>query len=309
MFGHLSFSQMPPMPPADADFAVTIDFQKGRANPSNVFAALATFLEGFAELDEVVLGAADPDFVPLMVLEDVEAASVTAWVRTKLRQTNDEIIKSGEYKTVVGAVLHAAKYRALKYLDDRHQMQRKQRLEQLRDDLQDLANSAELGPMKLPGPITLEALAKPLDRIQEGKGLLTPGDRAILKSDGREHEFDLTSIDRPSDVIGEETPPRETAGSMRMVLLVRKPDFLGRTKWEFRHGQNTIHAAILDEAWLERFRRGAEQVLPGSALECNVQYLYGYDAGGGLVSAKHDIIEVSRVIPPTGGQGTLFSPA
>jgi hypothetical protein len=90
-----------------------------------------------------------------------------------------------------------------------------------------------------------------------------------------------------------------------MVLLVRKPDYLGDTLWEFRHGRQTIDAHILDENWLNRFRAGREIIVPGSALDCLVEYQYGYDERGDLVSQKHDVVEVKRVINRDRTQGQL----
>ncbi len=81
-----------------------------------------------------------------------------------------------------------------------------------------------------------------------------------------------------------------------MILLVRKPDYLGDTLWEFRHGRQTIEAHMLDEHWMECFRDGREVITPGSALECIVGYQYGYDEKGDLVTEKHDVIEVIHVI-------------
>jgi hypothetical protein len=86
------------MKPADADLGVTIDFAKGNASPRRVFGSLITILEGLEGLDRLMIAAVDPRIVPLMVLEDVEAASITAWVRTRLRQTDDEVLKSGDWK-------------------------------------------------------------------------------------------------------------------------------------------------------------------------------------------------------------------
>jgi hypothetical protein len=39
-----------------------------------------------------------------------------------------------------------------------------------------------------------------------------------------------------------------------LVLLVKKPDYLGNSKWEFRYNDRSIEAKILDQNWLERFR-------------------------------------------------------
>ncbi len=58
--------------------------------------------------------------------------------------------------------------------------------------------------------------------------------------------------------------------SAEMILAVKKPDYLGTSKWDLRHGKRTIQAKIEDEDWLRRFQNRQEDVRPGDALRCNV---------------------------------------
>ncbi len=55
-------------------------------------------------------------------------------------------------------------------------------------------------------------------------------------------------------------------------------------------------AYVRDAEWLLRFRTGSEIIIPGSALECLVDYEYGYGDKGELVTHKHTIAKVSRII-------------
>jgi len=73
----VAYTDEAPMKPADADFGVTIDFEKGVSDPVKVFESMAMMLGGLRKIDEVVIGAVDDDLLPTMVLEDVEAASIT----------------------------------------------------------------------------------------------------------------------------------------------------------------------------------------------------------------------------------------
>jgi hypothetical protein len=283
------------MRPAEADFGVTVSFERGKADPVRVFEALTLILHGFSELDRVMVGALDAKLAPLMVLEDVEAQSITAWARTKLRQTDDEVLKSGDWKKALGAALTTAKYRVLEYLDAKVAANEGRRLEQLRSDLEKIAHEPELRHMPLPAEIKLKALVVSLDRIQEGKALLTQSEKLTIRSEGEVHEVDISETKRPSDYLSE-VEGSKASGTMAMTMLVRRPDYLGNTKWEFKHGPDTISAAISDEEWLNRFRSGLELVLPGSALECLVAYHYSYGKSGDLLNARHEIIRVLRVI-------------
>ncbi|TXM59232.1 hypothetical protein [Methylobacterium sp. WL120] len=293
------------MKPDDAEMGVTIDFAKGEASPRRVFGSLITILEGFEALDRLMVSALDPRIVPLMVLEDIEAASITAWVRTRLRQVDDEVLKSGDWKKGVGAVLVKGKHRTLEYLDTREAADEGKRLMQLRDDLEKLLESAPVRHLPQPLPITLQDLVKPLDQIQAGKAALSANDRLLLTTEAGVYEANVAETKRPSEYLTA-AEGSKASGVMPMQLLVRRPDYLGEAKWDFRHGRDTVTAAILDEVWLQRFKAGAVPIVPGSALACMVRYAYEYDQGGRLTSAQHDVVEVQRVIPPTDGSSEGF---
>ncbi len=94
-----------------------------------------------------------------------------------------------------------------------------------------------------------------------------------------------------------------------MILIVKRPDFLGDARWEFRHGRQAIDAKILDGTWLADFHNDRIVLMPGDALRAMVRSLvrYGYD--GELVDSKHEITKVLEVIHPLrSDQGGLFMP-
>ena len=82
-----------------------------------------------------------------------------------------------------------------------------------------------------------------------------------------------------------------------MILKVKKPDYLGESMWEFRHGTRPFEAKILDSEWLKEFQNRKYDVRPGDSLRTIVktEVQYGYD---NEVVAVHNLIEkVKEVIP------------
>jgi hypothetical protein len=127
------------MKPADADFGVTIDFAKGQSDPIRIFESLTILLDGFRKLDRVTVGAVDPHVEPIMVLEDVEANSITAWLRNSLRQIDDQALKDFDWRKQVGKYVVKCKYIVLEYLDQKEVKNEGERLRQLQGDLEKLA--------------------------------------------------------------------------------------------------------------------------------------------------------------------------
>ena len=81
-----------------------------------------------------------------------------------------------------------------------------------------------------------------------------------------------------------------------MILAVKKPDYLGTSKWELRHGKRTISARIDDPEWLQRFQRRAVDVRPGDALRCmaEIELLYGFD--NELIAERDTVMKVLEVM-------------
>jgi hypothetical protein len=81
-----------------------------------------------------------------------------------------------------------------------------------------------------------------------------------------------------------------------MILAVKKPDYLGDSKWDLRHGKRPISAKIEDTAWLKRFQSREVDVRPGDALRCEVQieYLYGHD--NELLTERYTLVRVIEVL-------------
>lgn len=300
----VSFLGEEPMKPTEADFGVTVDFAKGESDPVKIFECITVLLDGFRKLDKITISALDSHVEPIMVLEDVEASSITAWVRNRLHQVDDQALKEFDWKQQVGVYAVKAKYRVLEYLNQNEAANERVRLIQLRDDLGKLASEPQFRYLPLPAAIPLEDLVAPLDRIQESRALLSKADRLIVRTDDRNFEVDLSVTKKPSDYLAEPVADT-TKGQIPMTLLVRRPDYLGDTLWEFRHGKQPVEAHVRDADWLARFRVGQEVITPGSALVCLVDYEYGYDDKGELRTQKHDVAKVLRVINQTSQQGRL----
>lgn len=286
---------------AGADFGLTVEFEPGSSDPVRIYEAKARLLEAFKHFDRLVIGALDRDVEVQMVLQDIEAGSITTWVRNKLRAVDDTALKEFDWKQQVGTYAVKAKYLAVDYLNARIEKEETKRLENLREDLFKLALESGIRQLPLPDHIPMKELIRPLDEIQDAKRIMPRDTSLRIRSEEGTKSIDINATKTPSDYIGllEE---QLSHGEMEMTLLVRKPDYLGDTTWEFRHGNNRVLAHVLDDAWLDRFRRGEEVIVPGSALVCTVSYEYVYSHDGSLASSRHDVTRVHRAIGPAAPQ-------
>jgi hypothetical protein len=91
-----------------------------------------------------------------------------------------------------------------------------------------------------------------------------------------------------------------------MIVIIKKPDFLGDSRWEFRHGSGSLPAKLLDPKWLIEFRTGLVVIHreTRSAPWCAPRR-YGYD--GDVIDLQYEVIRVDDVIHAIRpSQGGLF---
>ena len=91
-----------------------------------------------------------------------------------------------------------------------------------------------------------------------------------------------------------------------MILAVKKPDYLGKSQWELRHGSANIRARIEHGDWLTRFQNREVDVRPGDSLRCVVEQElhYGYD--NELLLQTFVVTEVVEVLQNTYHQENLI---
>lgn len=84
-------------------------------------------------------------------------------------------------------------------------------------------------------------------------------------------------------------------------MKVKKPDYLGESRWEFHFENRTIEAKIRDMEWLDKFQSRLVDVRPGDALKAKVVTEIRYSYEGDVLSTKYTlerVVDVIRYIPP-----------
>jgi hypothetical protein len=283
------------MATADTDFGFTIDFKKGQGNPRRVFDAASALIDAFESFDKAVVVSIGGKIEPTMVLEDVQSGSLKVVLRNVLLGIDDEALKSGDLKRLVGTFLLKAKYSALEYLKD--EQGAKQGLETLKGELITLAVATDSRHLPDYAPVHEGRLIASLDKIQKAKAELETGDRLIVDLDKGPYVVDLGSTWLPSETLGKEpSEPIEKENTIEMVLTIRKPDMIKDTMWQFSHGKSNVSASMKDEAWLAEFRARRIPIFPGDALQCTVKCIFSYDEKGELIDQRMEIIKVKGVM-------------
>lgn len=256
-------------------------------------------LDSLRRLDRDLVRSFDVDIEPQLFLEDVESGSIKSWIATVLRSADDEALKSGDWKKLLGNYLVKAKYVVLEHLENVPTIAQPQLLERIQAELASATATSGLGLLIGYTPLTRTQLAAHIADITTSLEPLRNGDRATFEGfDGEPVPFNR-GLRVNADEIQELLATRTISNDNELILKVKKPDFLGQSMWEFHYEGRTIQASILDTEWLEIFRRDGLGVRPGVALRALVKVQAGYDDDNEALPARYAILKVYEVIPPT----------
>ncbi len=300
---HLSTER--PEPP-QADFVLTIGFRKGEGNPQRIFQAADAFIRAFQNLDRVLCDSIDVHLEPMLLLEDVEAGSLRIWLKNALTATDDEALKKIDWRPAVGRYLVRAKYIYIEWANDTDPDRAS--LVGLARRFARIASETDVRHLPAYSPPAVIDLAETAKEIDAAKSFLLEGDSVSYEAVGEPPvTFDLTVTHSPEQLVDLSIKETVTFPPAPMILTVRRPDYLGSSKWEFRHGRRPLSVRIDDTAWLQQFQSRKIDVRPGDALRCMVCIENSYGHDNELMRESYAITKIVEILENP-GQDDLLDP-
>ena len=296
--GTTHISTKRPGPPSGADFAIYIEFEKGAPKPQRVFQAADAMIRALQRVDKALCAAIDTSIEPVMVLEEIEAGSLKIWLRDILTATDDDALKTLDWKPAVGKYLVRAKHIYIQWANKKEPGS----LIELARNLRTIASETDVKHFPDYAPPSIRDLLDAVQEVDEAKAFLVEGDKMsyIVADDTAlesKAEFDMTVNWSPEELIDLAIKERAKFENMPMTLIIKRPDYLGTSMWDFRHGRQAISAKIADMLWLNRFHGREIDVRPGDALKCLATLERGYGHDNELVKETVTITKVESVLP------------
>lgn len=282
----------------NSDFCIDIKYAKGKGDPTRVFRTMTGLVEAFQAVDAHLIGSICSEIKPVLLLEDIEIGSVRTWFRYALEQINDDALKNLDWKPLIGQYLVKGKHLFLEFLEERSHVESYTEVEELEKKLLAEAKATDIRRIPFYKPISKRQLLEDMITITDAIKPLSDWDEASYVSPSDKATFNLNFAITPASI--EEILVRETITNREtMILKVKKPDYLGESKWEF-HAGKIIPARIEDIGWLAKFRaRDPEaHVLPGDSLKVVVDHSTSYGFDNEIVAENYTITEVLSVQRP-----------
>lgn len=139
-------------------------------------------------------------------------------------------------------------------------------------------------------------VAHHIERLSETKSVLHGEDKVTYSTADGDISFNMAvniAVGEFEKVLTrEEISSRET-----MLLKVKKPDYLGHSRWECQFEGRSIEVRIKDEAWLTQFQNRQIDVRPGDALRVEILKTVKYSHDNDVVRISYEaerILEVRR---------------
>lgn len=289
----VNLSTKKPDDPGNADFALYIDFARGKGDPGRVFRAADKAIRAFSQLDRAFCTSIDSKIETVMVLEDIEAGSLKIWLQNILNSTDDQALKDLDWRPAVGKYLVRAKYAFLRWANKDSDGS----LTELGKEIRQIAQETDVRHLPDYAPPSAPELIAATSILDDARGTLIDGDSMKYIAEGEtDLDFDLSvrwDLDELESFSVKETTLLE---NIPMNLIVKKPDYLGTSKWDLRWGKKPIAAKIEHSEWLTRFQNRQIDIRPGDALKCivSIEHRYGFD--NELIGEYYTISEVQEVL-------------
>ena len=222
----------------DGDVTVIqIDYAPGTPDPGRVFRSMAGLIDAFHRIDRDLAHSLSATVEPEVLLERVEAGSVRAFLKTLLVQVDDDALRTLDWKPLIGQYLVRGKHQLLKWLDGRPKITTRAEVLGLQQELQALAPVEITDRLLPPAPIAIEGLLWDIEAVSRAVVELRPEDSAQFISRYEETRIETGLRITPDEIellLTEEVVRSES----ELILLVKKPDYLGNSMWEFRLGES-----------------------------------------------------------------------
>jgi hypothetical protein len=278
---------------------IGIDFERNIEDPARVFRSAADLIDAFQSFDAALLRPLGREVEFAYLLQDIKEGSMVAWLTSKIKGMSDDSLEKGDWKAAIGPFLLATKQQLLVWLKDQHTIDRKEQFDQLEAMTIEIATSTKMATLLPYVAPSIGDFAQTLNRIKSATDELAPNDIAFI-----EYKDQRVTIPRTFEInhnaIREILSVQTYKSKMRAIVAVKKPDFLGRSKWLLRMHGHAIEASIEDLRWLEAFQERNIIVLPGDSIDADIESEIDYDKFGQIVHQYHRVLIVHRVLSQPG---------
>lgn len=289
----------------DSTYTINLQFKKRTPNPARIFRTMASTIDLFSNFDGIALDSLRVGGVPVPYIQDITSGSIKAKLHVLLQGIDDSALKKGNIKQIVGSFLLTVKYLLLDWLEGKESIKDKQEIKDLQQKIKEAAEKADPKRIASTEKVSLKDISLILVALSDVIKELRNNDRIKIESAHIDKSLPTKFLFTKEDmqrILADESIVTTEKG----VLLVRKPDFLRESTWQFRYNNKFIDVKIHDHEWLTSFLGREVTVKPGDSLKAVVKSEIKQSDEGDIVSEIYTIEKVLEVMPKPPQTGSLF---
>lgn len=277
-------------------YFIETKFPAAAESPSGLFYGIGRLTQTLYDIDLLLLRSLDPEVEAIQKLDRLELGSLRTWFTENLffpdqRQLGSEDPDPEE----LDAYLTEGRADLLQAMNG--DINEPSQMDAIAKKIEEGADSRALISPSFTKP-SLLSIAERMDDIQKGL-LALPKSSTVAYGSAAGKALSLpsaSSVDVSS--IREKLTKETIKNTATVILLVKKPDFIGNSRWLFKHGTTAIEARVLDEDWMSSFRGRTLELKPGDYVRVTMDTYTSYDARGAVLSLHREIVAVHEVLAP-----------
>jgi len=276
-------------------FALKIDFVKDSRDPARVFRCMSGMIHAFSEFDLHVAKTIDIETSPILLLQDIETGSLVTWLKNSLKGVPDEALHELKWKRIFGQFLYESRNSFVEWLEHRETISSRGEIQELQEIILEKAEKSNLNHIPAYSPPSPQQILSSASALKKATDQLSNRDRSIFISGAQSRNINK-QFQISESTIKELLTLREIKQKYEAILLVKKPDYLGKSKWVFRYKGHQIEAHITHAEWVGGFQQQEKKVLPGDSIRAKIETTISYGFEGEVVHETYEVAEVLEVI-------------
>jgi hypothetical protein len=245
-----------------ADFGFKIDFARNTEDPARIFRALSELIKFCEVTDKALIKSLDIDVEYKLILDDIEEGSLIVWLKYNFEP---------DFR-LVNLYLVKAKSRIIKWIEGKDTINTLSELADVVEEIQDDAKETKTNPLNIYHPLNnkivlliVDSLQSPTSHLQEWDELFYLTGESKLPVN---RNFAI-SKEKQDKLLVE----AENTYESELTLEVKKPDYLGESKWQFKLDNRIVDVKINDLDWLKSFQNREFEVHPGDSVKAKVEVI------------------------------------
>jgi len=284
----------------DGDF--TIEFSTNGLpahSPAQYFAGMSDLLEAMQSLDANLVAFILPSASAVQRVERVTIGSVKLKIASLIEYLPEDVLRSFDWKKICGHFLAEGRKKVLQWLRKEPRARSAAQIEELATELDQLASTTLGAPRRISRRLLLSMVV----RVIRGTQAL-PGTETVTVRLDQEEILLPREVEIPAETAKAVAESELEPFEQEMRLLVKKPDMIGKSQWDFLDRGHVIRAKMSDADWVESYQNNQLMLKPGDAIDAKVRLTpkHGIDDH----SYNYDVLQVRSVIPSTVTQQPLL---